>query len=477
MPELCKFENCHKRAFYGYTNRSLERCKDHKEDRRLASSICRCGKNIPIYNLPGESKATHCVMCRTEEMVDVKNKKCPCGKRPSYNLTGEASGLRCSSCKTEEMVDVKNKKSQGQGDLCTMSELCKFKNCHKRAFYGYTNRSLERCKDHKEDRRLASSICRCGKNIPIYNLPGESKATHCVMCRTEEMVDVKNGKCPCGKRPSYNLPGESKGIHCSGCKTEEMVYVICKMCPCGKIPIYNLSGESKATHCVMCRTEEMVDVKNGKCPCGKRPSYNLPGEASGLRCVSCKTEEMVDVKNKRCPGQGGLCTTAGNKKYREYCTYCFKHMFPDDPLTIEIRVKTKELTVRKFIDAHFEGFIHDRQLQTNHCECAMRRRPDHLKLIGNTMLVTETDENIHKSYSQMDEETRYNDLYMVHSGKWVYIRFNPDRYKNAKSEWVDPHMSVRLEALKLELEKQIRRIENGENTELVERVYMYYDQV
>ena len=35
-------------------------------------------------------------------------------------------------------------------------------------------------------------------------------------------------------------------------------------------------------------------------------------------------------------------------------------------------------------------------------------------------------------------------------------------------------MATRLEKLKLEIEKQIARVEKGENAELVEMIYMYY---
>jgi hypothetical protein len=42
---------------------------------------------------------------------------------------------------------------------------------------------------------------------------------------------------------------------------------------------------------------------------------------------------------------------------------------------------------------------------------------DHRKLIGNTMLAVETDENAHRGYDEKDEEIRYDDLYMIHSGK------------------------------------------------------------
>jgi len=48
--------------------------------------------------------------------------------------------------------------------------------------------------------------------------------------------------------------------------------------------------------------------------------------------------------------------------------------------------------------------------------------------IGNTLLCIETDENQHMSYDPQDEINRYNDLMMVHSGKWIFIRFNPDKY-------------------------------------------------
>ena len=75
----------------------------------------------------------------------------------------------------------------------------------------------------------------------------------------------------------------------------------------------------------------------------------------------------------------------------------------------------------------------------------------------------------------MDEETRYDDLMMAYSGKWIYIRFNPDKYKSIKGKNKNPEISTRLTALKQEIEKQIERIKNEENTELIERIYMYYD--
>ena len=144
-------------------------------------------------------------------------------------------------------------------------------------------------------------------------------------------------------------------------------------------------------------------------------------------------------------------------------------------MVFQIRCKTKELAVRDYINMNFQGFICDRQLETGGCDCTIRRRPDLRITINGTMLCIEIDENQHKSYSEMDEETRYNDLYMAYSGKWIYIRFNPDKYKKNNKN-LNPSISKRLPILKKEIEKQFRRIENEENEELVERIYLYFDE-
>jgi hypothetical protein len=221
----------------------------------------------------------------------------------------------------------------------------------------------------------------------------------------------------------------------------------------------------------------MVNVRHKKCQCGKaQPSYNEPGQTNAICCSSCKTETMVDVINKKCKANGKtLCDTRGNIKYKGYCSHCFQHLFPTDPLTFQIRSKTKEIAVRDFINANFDGWQHDKCLYTDNCDCTIRRRIDHRVLIGNTLLVVETDENQHKSYDKMDEEIRYDDLYMAYPGKWIYIRFNPDKYKSKNGKNKNPEIATRLTELKKEIEKQINRIKNEENIDPLEIKYMFYD--
>lgn len=225
----------------------------------------------------------------------------------------------------------------------------------------------------------------------------------------------------------------------------------------------------------------MIDVRNRNKMCVVckivRASYNIEGADKAEFCVACKSDIMINVNGTQCIGIDDKCPLGqyANEKYNGYCSSCFTHKFPNDPRVQLMRKKTKELAVRDFINNNFQGFTHDSVLWTGHCDCTVRRRIDHRKLIGNTLLAIETDENQHKRYNEMDEETRYDDLYMAFSGKWIYIRFNPDGFKNDCNISKNPNMEKRLEILKVEIEKQIKRIENEENTELVERVYLFYD--
>ena len=290
--------------------------------------------------------------------------------------------------------------------------------------------------------------------------------------------------CVCGKVPSFNYLGEKKPIYCSKCKFEGMIDVVHKRCPCGHRPSFGYMITKKPICCSMCKLSDMVNVKHDFCECGNRPSFNFLGEKKPICCFNCKTSDMINVKKVPCHGyvnhntnQGEPCPFGhrGSLKYEGYCSKCHSHNFPYDPLTFQMKCKTKEIAVRDFINSTFDGFYHDKVLETSHCDCTVRRRIDHRKIIGNTLLAIETDENQHKSYDSMDEETRYNDLFMAYSGKWIYIRFNPDRYKNSKGQNRNPPISTRLAKLKEEIEKQIHRIENEENKELIERIYLYFD--
>ncbi|AGE53093.1 hypothetical protein PBCVFr5L_163L [Paramecium bursaria Chlorella virus Fr5L] len=207
-------------------------------------------KKYANYNFEG-SKARWCKAHKTSDMIDVRSKKCPCGKISNFNVPGEIMGICCKECKTSEMVNVVSKK------------------------------------------------CACGKR-PKFNIPRETVGICCKECKTEDMIDVVNKMCPCGTRPYFNSPGETKGICCVECKTSEMIDVVSKKCLCGKIPIFNIPGETVGICCKECKTDEMIDVKNNKCP-----GYN--GEKClGYRlvpgcqyCLSCDPDDSRRETRKK----------------------------------------------------------------------------------------------------------------------------------------------------------------------------------
>ena len=196
----------------------------------------------------------------------------------------------------------------------------------------------------------------------------------------------------------------------------------------------------------------------------------------GRRCIHPGCQKSAIAKTEKCTAHGGgprcpncidwIDSRSGSKQYDGYCATCFKQLFPNDERSKVLYLHTKEIRVRNAINENFEGFIHDKPLYTGQCDCTMRRRIDHRKLIDATLLCIETDEFAHKGYDPKDEEVRYDDLYMVHSGKWIFIRFNPD------GKGVD--MVDKLNRLIEEIHFQIMRINHSENTELLEVIKLFY---
>ena len=205
----------------------------------------------------------------------------------------------------------------------------------------------------------------------------------------------------------------------------------------------------------------------------------------GVRCTEVGCNKSAQGKTDKCKAHGGgkrcpncidwIDSRSGSSKYDGYCATCFKWIFPQDPRSTIIYQHTKEIQVRNAIIEEsyknylFEGFVHDRPLYTGNCDCTHRRRIDHRKLIGNTIFAIETDEFSHRGYDEKDEEIRYDDLYMIHSGKWVFIRFNPDITKTQKTD-IEDRIVVLLDIM----ETQIQRIMSEENKELVEIIKLFY---
>ncbi|MEB5039823.1 hypothetical protein RXP12_28990, partial [Pseudomonas aeruginosa] len=89
----------------------------------------------------------------------------------------------------------------------------------------------------------------------------------------------------------------------------------------------------------------------------------------------------------------------------------------------------------------------------------------------------ECDENQHRDRDKKDEEIRYDDLMMIHGGKFIFIRINPDKFIDKNGLKTNPTIDERLLRLSEVVEHQMARIYSNLNKELLEIINMYFDEI
>jgi len=371
----------------------------------------------------------------------------------------------------------------------------KCKDCVKQPLYALSGKKPQYCGDHKKDGMINVVGKRCIKKdcvkYPIYGLPGQ-KAEYCDDHKKDNMINVAGKRCikkDCVKHPSYGLPGQ-KAEFCGDHKKDNMINVTHKTCSkkdCIKQASYAFSGQ-KAEYCGDHKKDGMINFrKNTLCikkDCIKQPSYAFSGQKAEY-CGDHKKDGMINVRGKKCKSDN--CDTRANPKFKGYCAYCFKHLFPDDPLSKNH--KTKEKEVVKAIKEEFEE-QHDITIDKTVGGCS-KRRPDILieLYLKKHNIIIEIDEGAHKGYDTTCEEKRICEIYQDFAyKKLVVIRFNPDAYvneegKRIKSPWTFSKTGVlsisnkkewanRLDALK---EKIHHWIEN-KPTKAITLDYLFFDE-
>jgi len=354
---------------------------------------------------------------------------------------------------------------------------CKSKDCKKSASFANHGELRIFCSTHKKDGMINVVIKLC--NEPGCGSSAAGKSDKCIShgggkrcnepgcgasarCKSDKCISHGGGK-RCNE-PGCGSSAAGKSDKCISHGGKRCNEPGCGSSAAGKSDKCKKHGGGKRCNEPGCGSS--AAGKSDKCKKhggGKR--CNEPGCGSSARCKSDKC--ISHGGGKRCPNCiDWIDSRGGTSKYDGYCATCFKQVFPEDERSKVVYSHTKEIRVRNVINNKFIGFIHDRPLYTGNCDCTHRRRIDHRKLIGNTILSIETDEFGHSGYDKKDEEIRYDDLYMIHSGKWIFIRFNPDGDKK-----ID--MEDKLEQLIDTIEEQVERIENEENIGLLEIIKLY----
>jgi hypothetical protein len=166
-------------------------------------------------------------------------------------------------------------------------------------------------------------------------------------------------------------------------------------------------------------------------------------------------------------------------KWNPYCFRCYCVLNPD--AVIPRKYKLKEHHVVDKLKENFQEKFTMRFDKIVEGGCS-RRRPDVAIDFGSHCLMIEIDENKHTNYSC--EEKRMVELYEdVGFRKIVFLRFNPDRYKDGSTVYPSPFRYTRAGILHLEetefnrrMDQLMKRIRSHrvEPTDQITVEYLFY---
>ena len=277
--------------------------------------------------------------------------------------------------------------------------------------------------------------------------------------KSQEVVSTikkrdRHKKCPHGRREYSCKQCGGSGL-CEHLKRR----VYCKECKGSQVCAHGRRRDL----CKPCKGNMICKHKNHKSTCRECHGYAIC-EHNKQRSVCRDCGGCAICKNCK----GGPDARQGTSKYDGYCATCFKRLWPGDPRSKLNYKHLWELKVRAFLDTQFSDFVHDMPLHTAHCDCSHRRRVDHRRIVGNTLLCIETDEWWHRNYKKDDEQARYHDVIMAWGGKLCFVRFNPNGD--------GPPLEERLERLRAAVTVHIGRLERGENSAYLEVWHLYYPE-
>ena len=278
----------------------------------------------------------------------------------------------------------------------------------------------------------------------------------------------------CNTSPYFNYQDEKVGKYCFNHKLVDMIDVKSKTCVhpnCKTQPKFNYQDEKVGKYCSGHKLNGMIDVKSKTCihlNCNKQPYYNYQDEKVAKYCFNHKLENMINVVSKRC--QSDFCDIFVSNKNDGYCLPCYIHLFPDKP--VARNYKNKEKIVSNFVLENFKNvtIVTDKKINDG---CS-RRRPDLLLDLGYQVLIVEIDENQHIDYDCSCENKRIMELSQdVNHRPIIFIRFNPDDYKNVNNENITSCFGVNAQTGVL-IVKKSKQKEWNERLNVLKNVIEYW---
>jgi hypothetical protein len=367
--------------------------------------------------------------------------------------------------------------------------LIKCEKCqNKEAYYSKNNEYPKFCKDCCDDTMVITRKnikMRKNTNKNILNVDTKIK-TLCNICKKFIGQYICDDTIYCDKCKNDNT-----------IKIKEDILIPCFICNKNEA-IYSYDGYDPM-YCYKCKFDDMEKIRKIK--------YIIPERkhTPHMRCIECNkgiynyhllkknnnklnniiqklyNKSIICKDCKKCIGQTSLCPNnrSQNLKYGKYCVFCYIHIFVVNEEIYNLKNLSKEKKVINIIVKTLTDYkwMYNKSFYTNidgkGC-CDTQRRIDLWCLINNTILAIEIDENQHKKYLIIDEESRYNDLFMDFSGKYIFIRYNPDTVEGKTPSYNT--FKKRCNNLLEIINNQIEIIKNEKNDKLVKIINLYYNK-
>lgn len=352
------------------------------------------------------------------------------------------------------------------------------------------------CKDCK-----GSSLCDHGKRkIFCKECDGSGYCIHkrvklnCVEChggnicnhnkRRSRCIECKGGSiCPHQKLKSRCIDCNGNDLcehfkrkeHCIDCQGSSICLHQLRKSRCKECSgIEICSHSNNRSNCVSCAGKNICEHHKLQYQCteckgrlicehGKRKSickecdgsYICPHDKQKNQCITCTPSSAC---------QHCKAISIIGSQWKPYCFRCYCVLHPD--AVIPRKYKLKEHHVVDYLKKHFQDTFTMRFDKIVEGGCS-RRRPDVFIDFGSHCLVIEIDENRHVNYTC--EEKRMIELYEdIGFRKIVFLRLNPDQYKEGNHKHPSPFRYTRTGILHLEETEFDRRMQH-----VVERTCVY----
>ena len=304
------------------------------------------------------------------------------------------------------------------------------------------NRIKQQCKECSgvsicihDKRRSRCAECKGGSVCPHQKIK-----SRCAECSGSEMCPHRRRKEICVECIGSQIcPHQLRKCRCSECGGSEICIHGNNKHNCITCHGKNVCEHSKLRYqCIDCHG-------NRTCMHDKRTSACITCTPSSA-CQHCKAISII------------------GSQWKPYCFRCYCVLHPD--AIIPRKYKLKEHHVVDYLKKHFLDTFTMRFDKIVEGGCS-RRRPDVFIDFGSHCLVIEIDENRHINYTC--EEKRMIELYEdIGFRKIVFLRMNPDQYKEGNRKHPSPFRYTRAGILHLEETEFDRRMQH-----VVERTHIY----